>query len=274
MNNFYVFISKVFNLENKYKTEKEINEKLKEWENISKKLEEKKFDIGDEIKIRLIQFFNKENNKEKFRELLSEESFKFLKEQKEEIVKVIVNYYKIFFPETKKELIESIENGNINDEILEEYSFVKEMNLRKPFIFSLLDEEKQNDKNEKEINEAKEKWNSIENAIKNEQFDKIDIDTRNKIIKFFKKKDDDNFKFVKEIFIEAIIDKFVNDEFKKEKKIEIEEQAKIEKDEKIYDKIEDDETRDKTGSKANKEMEKKEVLQNLSILLSLEPKKQ
>ena len=73
MNNFYVFISKVFNLENKYKTEKEINEKLKEWENISKKLEEKKFDIEDEIKIRLIQFFNKENNKEKFRELLSEE---------------------------------------------------------------------------------------------------------------------------------------------------------------------------------------------------------
>ena len=44
------------------------------------------------------------------------------------------------------------------------------MNLRKPFIFSLLDEEKQNDKNEKEINEAKEKWNSIENAIKNEQY--------------------------------------------------------------------------------------------------------
>ena len=103
---------------------------------------------------------------------------------------------------------------------------------------------KQNDKNEKEINEAKEKWNSIENAIKNEQFDKIDIDTRNKIIKFFKNKDDDNFKFVKEIFNEAIIDKFVNDEFKKEKKIEIEEQYKIEKDEKIYDKIEDDETRD------------------------------
>ena len=274
MNNFYVFISKVFNLENKYKTEKEINEKLKEWENISKKLEEKKFDIDDEIKIRLIQFFNKENNKEKFRELLSEESFKFLKEQKEEIIKEIVNYYKIFFPETKKELIESIENGNINDEILEEYSFVKEMNLRKPFIFSLLDEEKQNDKNEKEINEAKEKWNSIENAIKNEQFDKIDIDTRNKIIKFFKNKDDDNFKFIKEIFNEAIIDKFVNDEFKKENKIEIEEQYKIEKDEKIYDKIEDDETRDKTGSKANKEMEKKEVLQNLSILLSLEQKKE
>ena len=97
-------------------------------ENISKKLEEKKFDIEDEIKIRLIQIFNKENNKEKFRELLSEESFSFIKEQKEEIVKEIINYYKIFFPETKKELIESIENGNINDEILEEYSFVKEMN--------------------------------------------------------------------------------------------------------------------------------------------------
>ena len=41
---------------------------------------------------------------------------------------------------------------------------------------------------------------------------------------------------------------------------------KIEKDEKIYDKIEDDETRDKTGSKANKEMEKKEVLQKKIIL--------
>ena len=209
MNYFYTFFSKIFKIDSDKVTEKEVHSKLKEWENIEKMLDEEKFEIEDDnIKIRLFIYFNNEKNKQSHNKILNEKSYGFLIEQRKEVEDVILNYYQIFFPDTKKKEIESIKNGKINDEDLIEYITAKKINLRKPLIFSLLDEESNN--HEKEMKIIVEKWEQIEKDINNRDFINIKINDKQKIIKFFQNKDNEDNEFIKEIFNEEIIDEFLN----------------------------------------------------------------
>ena len=140
MNNIYILINKLFKIDNnKLEKEKEIKAKLDEWENIAKTLYEKKFEIKDDnIKISLFKFFNNTKNIESYNKILKKESFNFLLDQKQEAMKEILLYYISFFPESMKKEIELIKSGQINDDNLEDYIPAKKFNLRKPFVFSLL----------------------------------------------------------------------------------------------------------------------------------------
>ena len=140
-------------------------------------------------------------------EILKPDSYEFLLEQKKEGMNIILQYYNSFFPESKATIIELIERGEIEDENFEDYTEAKKMNLRKEIIYSLLDDK--NNKSEKEINKALNSWENIEAAINNKQFEKIQINEINKILKFFENKDNENNKFIKEIFNNEIIDEFV-----------------------------------------------------------------
>ena len=212
----YKFLKEIFNIGNKKITEDEMNNILKKWERIKNMLEERKFDLEDEdIKKRLFIYFNKEENQKKHRKILNEESYNFLLEKKEEALKEILNYYKLFFPETKKKSIELIKSGKIEEEDLKDYPNAKIRNVRKPLIFSLIDEKIE--KTDKEISLAIEKWEKIESDIKKKQFDNIDKIDRIKIINFFKNKDNPENKFITQIFSNEIIEAFVVNENLNEK---------------------------------------------------------
>ena len=171
-------------------------------------LESKKLEIDDDkIKIRLFKYINNESKLKNLREILKPDSYEFLLEQKKEAMNIILQYYNSFFPESKATIIESIERGEIEDDNFEDYTEAKKKNLSKEIIYSLLDDK--NNKREKEINKALNSWENIEAAINNKQFEKIQINEINKIIKFFKDKDNENNKFIKEIFNNEIIDEFV-----------------------------------------------------------------
>ena len=214
LNALYGFISKVFKIDKNTKTEKEVHSKLKEWENIERMLQEENFDIKDDnIKIGLFIYFNNEKNIESRDKILNEKNYEFLMKQRKEVEDVILNYYQIFYPESKKNEIESIKKGIIKDEEIMEYSIAKNINLRKPIIFSLLDKESYND--EKEIKIAKEKWEQMEKDINNGNFINININDKEKIINFFKNKENEENKFINQIFSDIIIDDFLN--FKEEK---------------------------------------------------------
>ena len=207
-NDLYDFISKVFKINNDTKTEKEVEFKLKEWENIKKMLEEEKYKFeDDDIKIGLFVYFNNEKNIETRNKILNEKGYKFLIKQRKEVEDVILNYYEIFLPKTKKDEIESIKNGKITDSNLMDYFKAKIMNLRKPIIFNLLDKEKTN--NEEEIKKAKEKWEKIEKDINSKNFGNIGHNDRQKIIKFFQNKDDEKYTFIKKIFDIQTINEFL-----------------------------------------------------------------
>ena len=181
MNEIYKLISKVFQINKDSITEAEVHAKLEEWNKIKKMFEEKKFEIvNDETKIELFIFFNNQNNVK----LIKEESYKFLLEQRKEVEKVILDYYKTFNKETKKSIINEIEKGIISDENLRDYFIAKKMLIKKPLIFCLLDDE--NNYDETNIAKVCGKFEKIEKNINNEKFNDIDKEDRKKLIKFFK----------------------------------------------------------------------------------------
>ena len=211
MNEIYRLISKVFQINKESRTEKEVNNKLEEWKTIEKMLEEKRFDIKDDnIKINLFLFFNDEKNIN----LLKKESYDFLLNQRKEVEEVILNYYKAFYPESKKGIIELIEKGQIKDDNLKDYFIAKKMNLRKPLIYSLSSDEKE--KHEREMLKLMEKYKQIEDEINKENFSDIQEIDMDILYEYFENKEKDENKFIKEIFGKDIIDKFIK--FKKKKK--------------------------------------------------------
>ena len=211
-NHLYSLISKLYPIDPKTKTEKYIESKIKDWEDTKNLIEDKKYIlVNEEIKIKLYIFFNNEKNKESHKEILDEERYNFLLVKKAEAEEELINYYKRFYPETKKDVIE---NKKFADKDYEEYLNLKKIKLREPIILSLFGEKIK----EKEFSDAKEKWDKMENDIKNRNYNNINDNNRKKIIKFFEKKDEEENKFIKEIFSKEIIDSFINYNKGKQKK--------------------------------------------------------
>jgi hypothetical protein len=89
-----------------------------------------------------------------------------------------------------------------------EYTTAKNMNLRKPFIFGLLGQNKT--LSERDINDKKKEWEQIEKDINNKNFNNIEARTRAKIIKLFEKKESEEYKNIKEIFSNETIEAVIN----------------------------------------------------------------
>ena len=206
MINKYKLINSIVGAKNISKNEKELQLNLENWKNIQEMLEEKNIDsLDDKTKIELINFFDKKHNQKNFGHFIKEDSYKFLLEQKNKLIQEILNYYKDFFPESKKKEIELIEHNNIQEKILENYSEAKRYNMRKPLIFLLLDQSK-ND-NESGIKKGVDKWNRIEEEINKKEFQNINKAEREKLIKFINEADHE---FIYKIFDKKIIEEFIN----------------------------------------------------------------
>ena len=118
MNNKYKFFNNIFELKN-IENEKEIKNILNQFD---KMLSEKNIDIlDDEKKIKLFKYINNKSELKKFEALLKEDSFEFLENEKNKGLNEILLYFKTFFPESKKNEIESIENGTFKNDIFNEY---------------------------------------------------------------------------------------------------------------------------------------------------------
>lgn len=207
-NHLYLLISKLYSIDNNTKTEKYVESKVKDWEDLKNLFEDKKYDlVQEETKMKLYIFFNNEKNKELHKEILDEEKYNFLLEKKAEAEEEIINYYKKFYPESKKDVIE---NKKFEDK---DYDInLKKIKLREPIIFSLFGEKI--DLKEEEFSEAIKKWDKIERDINNKHYNNLNENDRKKIIKFFEKKDDETNKFIKEIFTEEIIESFIKENLK------------------------------------------------------------
>ena len=202
----YKLINSIVGAKNISKNEKELQLNLENWKNIEKMLAENNIDsLDDKTKIGLLNFFDNKSNQKDFGHLIREDSYKFLLEQKKKLIEEILNYFKDFFPESKRKEIELIEHNNIEEKILENYSKAKKYNMRKPLIFLLLDQSKNN--NESGIKKALDKWNKIEEEINKNDFQNINKAEREKLIKFI---NEPNNELIYKIFDRKIIEEFIN----------------------------------------------------------------
>ena len=102
----YKLINSIVGAKNISKNEKELQLNLENWKNIEKMLAENNIDsFDDKTKIGLLNFFDNKSNQKDFGHLIREDSFKFLLEQKKKLIEEILNYFKDFFPESKRKEI-------------------------------------------------------------------------------------------------------------------------------------------------------------------------
>ena len=129
-------------------------------------------------------------------------------------LKEILNYYKTFLFESKREdinLIEdAIKNNNLNYKIyLKDYDIAKKINIRLPLINNCFNTN--NLKTENEFNNAIEVWNNIEKMIREKKIKKIRKDIKILLNKYIN--DENNMDILLKIFSQDIIDFYIN-EFK------------------------------------------------------------
>ena len=229
MNIRFPLINYLFNIRNEkgkmIKTELEVNEELKRYELIEKKIKQKKIkEMKKDVKNKIFNYFLAQNNKSKLLEIFDLEVYEFILKasadyiNQNKIKKIdidiinkleeILKYYKQYMPETKKEEIISIEdiiknNSYKYENYLKDYEKAKEMNLKAPFVrlFGNLND------NEKEIHSTLERWKIIEKMIKDKKYEIINGDNRKKIINFFKNKN--NKEIIIKIFNKDIYGFFI-----------------------------------------------------------------
>jgi len=229
MNIRFPLINYLFNIRNEkgkiIKTELEVNEELKRYELIEKKIKQKKIkEMKKDVKNKIFNYFLAQNNKSKLLEIFDLEVYEFILKasadytNQNKIKKIdihiinkleeILKYYKQYMPETKKEEIISIEdiiknNSYKYENYLKDYEKAKEMNLKAPFVrlFGNLND------NEKEIHSTLERCKIIEKMIKDKKYEIINGDNRKKIINFFKNKN--NKEIIIKIFNKDIYGFFI-----------------------------------------------------------------
>ena len=251
-------INYLFNNEDKDKANDKDNDnniqKIKFWNEIEKNIKNKKIDkIKKFIIEKLIIYFKDEKNKEIISKIFTPETIIFLNnynDRKSDNIKFteILKYYKQYFPETKKndvnlieEIINNIFKNNIKygnyEQYLLDYEEAKKMNIRAPIIKFLIDPKNEGIPITEEIIQKKNiEWNDIEKMLKERRLKKmrknLKIDLKSYfennentwvLLKIFKKEDIDYI--IKNIYgpKDNIVDKDKDDEknknTKKNKKI-------------------------------------------------------
>ena len=126
----------------------------------------------------------------------------------------ILNYYKAFLFESKKEDIMKIKDILLNnkegyEKYLSDYDMAQRMNVRLPIIKFLINSKQLDDiKNENEVKQNIEIWTSLEKMIKSNKVKEIQKDTKIILEKYFK--DDKNKPILLQIFTQDELDKFIN----------------------------------------------------------------
>ena len=121
------------------------------------------------------------------------------------ILEEVLKYYKEYKFETKKEnikIIEEIIKNNENVDIqkyIQDYEIAKKLNLRKPIINYLYKEDNNNEKKtEKQINDDVNRWNEIEKMILDNKLKKLGKLNKIKLLNYFK--DKNNKEYLLKIF--------------------------------------------------------------------------
>ena len=196
---------------------KEIQEKYKKEEQMIKDKRIKKMRKDD--KLILSKYFIDNNNKDSLLRIFGQDSYNyFLKEsnnlyekekekekkrknEQRNKLKLILDYYKTFFFESKKEDINSIEDaisdqGDLNYKINEsDFEKAKFLNDRMPlinYIYSIKD----GNKTESEMQEIIENYNSLEKSISERKSMKdinIENETKSQLIDYFNDKNNKDF---------------------------------------------------------------------------------
>ena len=243
MNLRYPFIEYLFEIRKREKKAKSIKDVFAAWETIENTIKNNKFNRLKEKKNILI-FFREEKNKNTILKIFTEEQFNSVLDEKNlgirdkniiiskppqekfnpEItnnLEIILNYYKNFFFETKKDEIILLEKAINQGEKINYETFIKDleeakkMNKRYKIIDFLFNEENKGKK--KTENDFKKVMNSykniVEKAIKDKRFSKLKQNLKNHITTFFN--NDDNKKLLFEIFTQEEIDQVLKPNSKK-----------------------------------------------------------
>ena len=238
----YPFIEYLFEIRKKEKKVKSINDVLNAWEIIEDMIKSGKFNKMREKK-NILKFFKEDRNKNAILKIFTEEQFnKFIDEKNHEIkdkniiiskstqeklspeiinnLETILNYYKNFFFETKKDDIDLLEKAINQGEKINHEKYLKDldeaikMNKKYKIIEILLKvENKGKKKTEKEIEKAKKSYNTIEKVIKDKKATKMNKSIKTPLLEFFSNKD--NQPLLLEIFTQEQIDFFLGQNIQK-----------------------------------------------------------
>ena len=207
----YLFNNEDKDKDSDNKIQKNEYDKLKDikyWNEIEKNFKRKKLNkIKKPIIAKINNFFKDEQNKELLSKIFTPESIIFLinyNDRKEDNIKLeeILQYYKQYFPETKKndinrieEMIKNFFENNIKYENYEKYLIdykdAKKMNIRTPIIRYLIDPKNEGILITEEImKKEKNKWNNdLEKMIKEKKTKKISKEIKIKIRDYFENKE-------------------------------------------------------------------------------------
>jgi hypothetical protein len=172
--------------------------------NIKSSLFDKNLDkLSNNIKKAIFIFFSNKLNLKTYRAILDMDSYKFLLDEIQKAINEILKYYKAFLPNSKYNEIQSINRGDINSRIFEDYSKAVKRNLRKELIFLFL--EQANNYTEEQIKDAIKKWNKIEKEINNKHFYNLSEEDKQKLNPYF---GDPNNRIIHKIFRKEIIEAY------------------------------------------------------------------
>ena len=235
----FPFIQYLFEIKKKERNAKSISEAIASWKICEKMIKENRVNKMKEKK-NLKIFFKNEENKNVISSVFTEEEINnFIngdnknknKEEKEkpkeklneEVInnlKIVLNCYKNYFFESKKEDIELLEK---NIELGEKFEYEKyltdlkksiEMNDRYPIIKFIFEKNnKGNEMTEKELQKILKSFESSERPIKDGKKSKIKSQIKNPIIEYFN--NEENANILLKIFTQEQID-----QYKEEKKVQ------------------------------------------------------
>ena len=210
------------------KNEKHITECKSAWNKYEDMIKRKKFSkkIPPIISRLLFKYFNDENNKDRLLQIFTEDEYEYFKDEnnhpkkkKEKIseenlnkLNIVLNYYKNYEFQSKKDDITFLENGIKKGEefeykkYLENLQKYEDMNDRYPIIeFLLLKNNKE--KTEKDLNQIIKNFNTDEKLIKGKKKNKFIQNRKLQLLEYFN--NNDNREILLKIFTQDQIDDFI-----------------------------------------------------------------
>ena len=248
MNRRYPLILFLFKIRQKDRGVKSISEVIESWNNIEKTIKEGKYQIVRE-KNNLKEYFKKEENKKNILQLqifteeqlnnflnainnsinnskIKEEKIKPAEKLSIEIInnlEIILNYYKNYYFESKKEEIDMLEKNIKLGEKFEYKKYLNDLevaisrNERYPIIKFICEKNnKGKEINEKEMLEWLKNFESNENSLRDGKKKKIKRQIKTPIIEYFNNKE--NMPILLKIFTPEQINNYIEKKEKKEEK--------------------------------------------------------
>ena len=239
MNEKYEIIKLFYDAKYNEKKENNLNSCIESWDIIAKGIKDKKIKKLRAVdKKAIFEIFNENNKKLLFNHFKQEdydfviskslEKIKESKENKKSIenknkldkdkIKTILNYYKNYYFESKKNDIDLIERALRNDEIetiyekyKNDYDEAKKMNDRYniiDYIYNLKNKEDNQQKNESDIKKDIDSWNKLEGLILDNKFKKMQKKSKNKLFDYL---NENNKETLLQIFSEETYNIIVNE---------------------------------------------------------------